>query len=79
MNFGVEVFEELLAGVLHRLVDASRHLLLKALKSRFDFFSRPTALIDAHHSLLEFDSRLNSAKNLIARSKDARKELKLLR
>ena len=78
MHVLVEVLEECAACVVEPRADLLVHLGLQRAKGSVDLFGRPTRLVDAQDTLLEIDTRLDTAEHIIRRAEDPAKEAELL-
>lgn len=77
-NFVVEIFEQLLAGSAHRLVNFEGEFQLQLVKRRLNLFRPAAVLVNAGNPFFEVDARLDGAEDLVAGTKHALEELKFL-
>ena len=68
MHLGVEMFEQLLACIVHGRGDLLIHLRAERLEGGFDLLFGAAILIDACNPALEIDARFYCAKNVVTRA-----------
>ena len=78
MDFFVEMFKELLAGIIQPGADRFVHLCLKGFECRIDLFGSSAFLIYGENSLFEIDPRFDCAEHFVRRTKYAAKQVKFL-
>src|SRR5665213_234370 len=78
VNFGVEVLQQLLAGVAHRLRDFGVEVEPELRELRFDGLRRTALLVNGHDPTFEIDPGLDSAQHLVAGTEHSRKQPELL-
>ena len=78
MHVLVEMFEELLASIVHPGADLFIHLCLQLAECGFDLLRGPAFLVDGENALFEIDPRFDGAEHFVGRTEDAAEKAELL-
>src|SRR5690606_1901620 len=79
LHFLVEILQQHLSCLDHRLVDLGREIELELLKAGLDFVRVTAVLVDLGDAALEIDTGADGAQHFVARTKLGVEELDLLR